>query len=229
MIEWAIIPALMPDPDITLQCESVEDLRKDDAWWALYEESFPPTERASKRRELEMAADPHVRILCARENGETVGLAIIHMLEHFPAIFLNVIAVSPHERHHHIGTRLFEYGWTLGSEELAKRGLTPRGYVWEVEKPELAANESELKERQTRLAFYNHLGAELLTYPYIMPPIDGTHTIPMYLMYRPAPKTKKLTKKEFNSLVQCLYYEKYSIVNHIKKKTLKSLLNALKI
>ncbi|MBI5793797.1 GNAT family N-acetyltransferase [Candidatus Uhrbacteria bacterium] len=219
----------MPDPDIILQCETIEALREDKEWWAVYEGSFPPSERASKRREMEMAADRHVRILCARENGKTVGLATIQLLEHIPVVFLIALAVSPHERHHHIGSRLFEYGWSVGARELKKRGKKTRGYVWEVEKPELAGNEPQRKERETRLGFYNHLGAELLTYPYIMPPIDGIHTIPMYLMFRPAPGTKNPDKKEFDALVRTIYREKYSMVNHIKNETMLSLLHALKI
>ena len=214
----------MPDPDITFQCESFESLVQDKEWWALYEESFPPTERAPRAKELEMAKAQNVRILCARENGKTVGLATIHLLESFPCVFLMVLAVNPHERHHHIGTQLFEYGWTLGCEELNKKGLQPRGYVWEVEKPELAANNVELKERETRITFYKHLGAQILPCNYIMPPVDGTHTIPMHLLFRPAPGFSLPNEKDCNDLIRAMYFEKYERVNHIDKDMLLNLL-----
>ncbi len=218
----------MPDPVISLQCETFESLEKDTEWWDLYEKTFPDTERAKRDLALDTVKHHMTRALCAKENGKTVGLATVQLLESFPAVYLMLLAVNPHERHKHIGTMLFEYAWQYGVEEFAKMGLKPKGFVWEVEKPERASSEKERQERQDRIDFYKHKGAEILPCAYLMPPIDGIHALPLHIMHRPAPGIS-FTKKDCDNLIKCLYKENYAAANHVPEAMLNALLAEMNI
>lgn len=67
-------------------------------------------------------------------------------------------------------------------------GLTFEGLLFEVERPELAADESDRRQREQCIAFYQRLGARPLKgIDYVQPALgEGKRPVRMHLFYHPA-------------------------------------------
>jgi GNAT superfamily N-acetyltransferase len=160
----------------------------------------------------------------ARSGGNTVGLALAHMLRHPPVLFVVYLAVVPEFRSRNIGAALFEELWTAGSRSYAARGTPAEGMVWEVDVPERATSEQGLQQGRRRIAFFTRLGGEVLPGSYVQPPVDGTVSVPMHLMFRPAPGKPLPDHAAQSALVGALYFEKYHAANGIPEAVLQNLL-----
>jgi ribosomal protein S18 acetylase RimI-like enzyme len=216
----------MPEavPDLVFDSPSADTLAADGAFWQLYDSAFPSTEREPRSVILETQRRGDGVAVRARSGGNTVGLALAHLLRHPPVLFVVYLAVVPEFRSRHIGAALFEELWTAGSRSYAARGTPAEGMVWEVDVPERATSEQVLQQGRRRIAFFTRLGGEVLPGSYVQPPVDGTVSVPMHLMFRPAPGKPLPDHAAQSALVGALYFEKYHAANGIPEAVLQNLL-----
>jgi GNAT superfamily N-acetyltransferase len=209
---------------------TVEQLRADQNWWRIYEDSFPASEREprevileSVRRGVGMA----LRSLRDEAAGDkrgavTSGLATTHLLMDPPAVFLIYLAVDPGERSRGIGAGLLRYAWELGAAEIRGRGLNPLGLVWEIDPPQPDASDAAARLR--RVAFFEKHGGRIVGRSYLQPPVDGVAPVPMSLMIRPAEGETLPAEAKVDALVRAIYFEKYGAINGIGRTVLEELL-----
>lgn len=218
----------MPEavPDLVFDSPSADTLAADGALWQLYDSAFPSTEREPRSVILDTLRRGDGVAVRARQGANTIGLALAHMLRHPPVLFVVYLAVVPEFRSRHIGAALFEELWTAGSRSYAARGTPAEGMVWEVDVPERATSEQGLQQGRRRIAFFTRLGGEMLPGSYVQPPVDGTVSVPMHLMFRPARGKPLPDDAARSSLVRALYFEKYHGANGISQAVLQNLLKS---
>jgi GNAT superfamily N-acetyltransferase len=218
----------MPEavPDLVFDLPSADTLAADGAFWQLYDSAFPSTEREPRSVILDTLRRGDGVAVRARQGANTIGLALAHMLRHPPALFVVYLAVAPELRSRHIGAALFEELWTAGSRSYAARGTQAEGMVWEVDVPERATSEQGLQQGRRRIAFFTRLGGEVLPGSYIQPPVDGTVSVPMHLMFRPARGKPLPNDAARSALIRALYFEKYHGANGISEAVLQNLLKS---
>jgi hypothetical protein len=215
------------NPDLTsVAIESLDEagLVADVVWWRLYNDSFPPTEReppevilAGLRAGVGLAAR-------ARQGRETIALGSATLLTAPPAVFLSYIATDSSRRGTGVGGALFRFMAEEGARRLAVRGLAARGMLWEVERPDAAADPGEQRQRERRLEFFRRGGGLLLARPYLQPALGSGEAMALHLMYRPATGAAELAAAEIEALVRAVYREKYAALNGIPEATLAILL-----
>ena len=200
---------------------TADELHADNAWWRIYQDSFPAREREpaeviveSLRRGIGMA-------FCARAQGVTCGLASTHLLKDPPAVFLVYLAVASDDRSKGIGKELLTNAWEAGAARLRAEGRPPLGLIWEVDPPGPAAG----SDAHRRIAFFERNGGYLLEPPYLQPPVDGVAAVPMRLMFRPSPGQGIPPPATMDALVRALYFEKYEALNRIDRSLLDDLLS----
>jgi GNAT superfamily N-acetyltransferase len=211
-------------PDLVFDSPSADTLAADGALWQLYDSAFPSTEREPRSVILETLRRGDGVAVRARNGVRTIGLALAHMLRHPPVLFVVYLAVVPEFRSRHIGAALFEELWTAGSRSYATRGTQAEGMVWEVDIPERATSEQGLQQGRRRIAFFTRLSGQVLPGSYVQPPVDGTVSVPMHLMFRPAPGKFLPDDAVRSVLVRALYFEKYHGANGIPEAVLQNLL-----
>lgn len=202
---------------------SAEELRVDDDWWRLYEDSFPAIEREPPNVILDSIVRGVGMASRARRNGVTFGLTTTHILKKPPSVFLVYLAVARSQRGLGTGGELFRNAWESGAAQLSAQNLKPVGYVWEVDPPEIDAADAEVRRR--RVAFFQRQGGRLLARPYFQPPVNGTTAVPMSLMFSPAEGGGSPTSELVEDLVRAIYFEKYGAVNGVYKPLLEDLLS----
>jgi GNAT superfamily N-acetyltransferase len=217
----------LPD-SVFVESVDAHALREDEAFWQLYEQAFPATEReprdvivATVEREAGFA-------LRARTAGETIGMAFAHLLRDPPAIFLVYLAVDPNRRSRHLGTAILSAVDRFGTERLGAVGLESHGMVWEIDDPGSTTDPGELNIRVRRRAFFERAGGRPLDVPYVQPPVDGVTPVPMQLMYRPGEKSRVPDRAGAVALVRAIYFEKYGAMNGIPGPVLDRLLGSLR-
>jgi len=213
--------------DLVFDFPSTETLAADRVLWQLYDSAFPSTEREPRSVILETLRRGDGVVVRARQDSKTIGLAVAHMLRHPPVLFMVYLAVAPELRSRHIGAALFEKLWEEGRRTYSDEGLKAEGMVWEVDIPERATSEQEVKQSRRRIAFFERLGGRLLPAAYFQPPVDGITPVPMHLMFRPADGRSLLDIAAHSALVQSLYFEKYHAANGIPEAVLQHLLNEI--
>lgn len=216
------------DTACAVESMTVDDLRRDETWWRIYEASFPANERESPEvvlKSVQRGTGMAFRFHC---RGTTFGLATTHVLKEPAAVFLVYLAVAPAERKRGAGAALFQYAWQSGSDRLIGLNLQPAGMVWEVDPVpsiggEVDAAEAEVRRR--RIAFFQRCGGQLLPQRYLQPPVDGIAAVPMMLMFLPAEGERSPTPETVADLVKAIYFEKYGAINGIDKSILEELIN----
>lgn len=169
-------PLAEPDAN-SLALRPYEDSARD-AFAAIYEESFPPSER-DDTGELLAGLDGRRRCWMAWEGGVPVGLAVVFRLEGLPVEFLEYFAVD---------SRLRSRG--LGASMLARLRPELEGaeaVLFEVERPQDATG-AERAIRERRINFYLRNGATIVECApnYRAPDLaDETKTLPFTLMWLP--------------------------------------------
>jgi len=211
-------------PEVAFDSPSAEALAADGAFWQLYDSAFPSTEREPRSVILDTLRRGDGVAVRAQHGVRTVGLALGHMLRNPPVLFVVYLAVVPEFRSRHIGAALFEELWTAGSRSYAARGTPAEGLVWEVDVPERATSEQGLQQGRRRIAFFTRLGGAVLPGSYVQPPVDGTISVPMHLMFRPARGKPLPDPAARSALVRALYFEKYHGANGIPQAVLQNLL-----
>lgn len=214
----------MTDEKLAFNSLSSTELMRDDAWWEIYNEAFPLSEREPPQVILNSVQREVGLALRARVGDRTIAIATTHLLKDPPAVFLIYLATDRNLRGRGAGGDLFEYAWQSGREKLSDGGLDPIGLVLEADSPDETTDAEEKHLRERRVAFFGRHRCKLLPVEYIQPPVDGSTLVRMRLMFRPAENYPEpeffLTKR----LVRSIYIEKYNAVNGISIKTLENLL-----
>jgi GNAT superfamily N-acetyltransferase len=150
-----------------------------EAFAAIYEESFPPSEREDTGELLASLDGGTRRCWLAWVDGVPVGLAVVFRLEGPPVEFLEYFAVSRDRRSRGLGASML----TRLRPELEGA----EAVLFEVERPQDATGaEREIRER--RIAFYLRNGAAIVECApnYRAPDLeDDTKTVPFTLMWLP--------------------------------------------
>jgi len=207
----------------TIDCLTAEALRADDAWWRIYQDSFPANEQEPQDVIVESVLRGAGMAFRVRRQGVTVGLATTHLLKDPAAVFLVYLAVTRGERNRGAGGELLRGAWEAGETRLREQGLKPLGLVWEVDPPQAAESEEEVSQR--RIAYFRRRGGQLLERPYLQPPVNGIAAVPMRLMFLPAEGEGIPAAETVEGLVRAIYFEKYGAVNGIERPVLEGLLN----
>jgi len=206
-----------------VECMTAEELRVDETWWRIYEDSFPASEREPPEVILESVLRGVGMAFRARRQGVTSGLATTHLLKDPAAVFLVYLAVARGERNRGTGGELLQAAWESGAVRLRAHGLQPLGLVWEVDPPQPAAGDADA--RQGRIAFFRGHGGQLLERSYLQPPVDRKAAVPMRLMFRSAEGQGTPTAETVEALVRAIYFDKYGAINEIDRSILEDLLS----
>jgi GNAT superfamily N-acetyltransferase len=163
---------------------NAEELASDRQLWKIYKGSFPKNERVDRKILIRnLAKNPSHMIIRLVENSNTVGLAILNLFENVSISFLGYLAIDPEKRGQSLGSELFNCAAFETKRRLTEKGVEFKGMVWEVEIPDLADNPKDKIIRESRISFYNKLGATLLTDDYVMSSVSSEHEdLKMYLM-----------------------------------------------
>jgi GNAT superfamily N-acetyltransferase len=150
---------------------------------AIYEPSFPPSER-DPTADLLAGIDAgrrHLDLAC--EDGEILGLAVTKPLTLPGTAVLEYLAVDPDRRNHGIGAVLLD---GLAARLAAAAGPQARGYILEVELPDAPTGPGADLPRR-RIGFYQRNGASLIECApaYRAPDATGSGTVPYLLMWLP--------------------------------------------
>jgi GNAT superfamily N-acetyltransferase len=166
--------------DVAVELRPVDgrDPRVRDAFAAIYEESFPPSEREDTAALL-ASLDGRRRGYLAWTDGDPVGLAVVFRLEGPRVEFLEYLAVEARRRSRGVGARMLE--------QLRPELDGADGVLFEVERPEDATGPArEVCER--RIAFYLRNGAVVVECAprYLAPDLeDKSKTVPYTLLWIP--------------------------------------------
>lgn len=211
---------------ISWDTPSAEELREDQAFWSLYEEAFPFHEREPPEVILRALAEGVGVAVRARQKGESIALASMHLLRDPACVFLVYLAIAPPLQSQGLGQRLLQYVWQIGKQRCADFDAPAKGMIWEVDPPALATSDQERLKRERRIAFFTRQGGVILPCAYVQPPLHGDKPVNMLLMHRPAEGTSTPDVEQTTMLVRSMYLEKYGGVNGIETAVLQELLAA---
>jgi hypothetical protein len=198
-----------------LECLTADELAGDAEWWRIYDQSFPAHEREPAEIILKSVRGSAGMAFRAQENGATVGIATTHLLSNPAAVFLVYLAIDSKQRSRGGGAALFEFAWSESSRRLRANGAEPLGMIWEMDE--------QSGEHERRIRFFERHGGTLIRRPYLQPPVNGPHAVPMRLMFRSADGAP-IIDTTLDSLVRGIYFDKYGAVNGIPAPLLERLL-----
>jgi ribosomal protein S18 acetylase RimI-like enzyme len=149
---------------------------------AIYEDSFPPSEREPFADIAASMADQSLMMRVAREGDESarvMGFALVTTLPDVKLAYLPYFATHRDSRNQGVGARLFRFM----VDDLARMGEW-RALIWEVEPPN-PDDPGDVKNR--RIGFYERLGGRLITSAasYCMPDYETGGVVPLRLMWLP--------------------------------------------
>ena len=149
---------------------------------AIYEGSFPASERDESASLLASIAAGERRCEVALAGEALVGLAVLLPLRGLPVWYLEYLAIDPSWRSRGIGSRLLG---RIREQSLADPDRI-EGVVFEVDPPE-AATGPERAIRERRISMYTRNGATVVADAprYRAPVLDGEGTLPFTLMWLP--------------------------------------------
>jgi len=208
---------------ITIEGMTAAELRVDETWWEIYEDSFPTSEREMPKVILESIQRGVGMAFRAREDAVTRGLATIHLLNNPAAVFLVYLAVNEKKRSRGIGGELLSFAWESGARRLCEQHLKPIGMVWEIDPPQPEDDAGNVRQR--RMTFFEKHGGRPLDPSYVQPPIDGIAEVPMILMFRPDKGQEVPDSNTKDALKRAIYFEKYGKINEIDTSKLEELMN----
>lgn len=160
-------------------------------WMALYELSFPPSERLLIATMLQLVTEqaramrhgaPHDEwLLAALDGAEFVGLVHYRSFPEQRLAALWGLATQPEIRGRGIGAAIYLALW----RRLREEGC--RALLFEVERPDVTEDAAAREFAARRIGFYRRMGARLLTGVEYLQHI-GPHQppVPMYVMVQPA-------------------------------------------
>lgn len=201
------------------------ELACDDAWWRLYEASFPSSELEPRSVILDSVSAGRALAVRALDDGATVGLGAAYLLQRMPFVFVAYLAVHAQARKQGLGSRLLAAMGDLGAERLKRTGLDSRGSVLEVDDPDQAPTPGERLVREKRIRFFEAQGARLVETSYLQPPLDGETVVPMRLMVISRPPWQPFPNPASRDLIRAMYLDKYAVTNGLAESLLDDLLN----
>ena len=197
-----------------------QELVGDQAFWAIYEASFPPEEKDPPRVVLQTAEPSNGMVFCTRAEGRTLALATVQHLREVPYGFLIYLAVAPECKGQGHGGALLNFA----SQAVESSTPACHGLIWEVDRPQDADDEAERNKRTRRLGFFQRHAGRHLEAPYLQPALDGEHVVPMHLMTRLFAKSAPPDLGTINQMIQSIYFEKYAAMNGVSPLHLEDLL-----
>lgn len=192
----------------------------DQAFWAIYDASFPPEEKDPPDVVLKTADPSHGMVFCTRSEGRTLALATVQLLRGVPYGFLIYLAVAPECKGQGLGGALLDFA----SQVLESSAPACRGLIWEVDRPQDTESEAERIKRVRRLGFFQRHAGQVLEAPYLQPALDGEHVVPMHLMTRLFSRSTPQDLGTISQLVHAIYFEKYAAMNGVSPLHLEDLL-----
>jgi hypothetical protein len=204
-----------------------QELSLDTAWWQIYEDSFPLSERDSKDNILKAVEKKLAIVGSYQLKNHTVAIVVFYCLQTsiLSFVFLNYIAIGHSGRNRGLGGKLFS-SLLLHIEKMNELGTHKyQAVVWEIEDPDMAVNNAEKQFRERRLNFYRRLGGKYFKHIFMQPPIDGSTILSMRLMYY---SPDQIDIPDFESvMIEAIYFQKYHVVNGVDKKILNDLLKQI--
>ena len=166
--------------DLKINRQSTLSRRMANQVRAIYQASFPPSER-TPFSQIVKAIERGERLATIAQHAENVvGFAIVNPLPVAGIYLLAYAAVVKHMRGQGTGTALLRHVATdLRTQENA------RGMLIEVDPPETGLAD-EIALRRRRIQFYRRNGARMITeVPYRIPNLAGQGSLEMRLMWLP--------------------------------------------
>ncbi len=205
--------------ETTFESVGIAELAQAPEWWKIYTDSFPPEEREPATVILDSLATGAGLAFRARRGGATVAIATTHLLLRPAAVFLVYLAVESGSRGAGTGGRLFQYAGAVSARRMSESGVEPLGIIWEVDLPDRSAADDC---HRRRISFFERHGGVLLPSPYRQPPVNGSESVAMRLMFRPAAGIMP-DSATIQALIRAMYFEKYGGVNRIAAEALERL------
>lgn len=168
-------------------------------------EDFPPNERMDPDHVAVLMHRGQYQLLLARHRAfdEMIGYAFCFEPPGLPAIWLDYMAIDTRFQGAGYGTLLFNRLWQQRPQAQA--------ILFEVE-PVDAHDPVGRQEQERRIAFYQHLGAHLVTDAYQFPHVDGGR--PMGLWAKLAPQVEMLPAEWIRAVVIAAFDTLHADVPH---------------
>ncbi|WP_373046729.1 GNAT family N-acetyltransferase [Vulgatibacter sp.] len=198
-------------------------LAGDSSFWELYGASFERTLREPSGALIEGVRSGKVLAFAAEDDGRTLGLAAVHLLEAPATSLLLYLAVVPELRGQRIGSTLLTHALAVARERQELLDREPRGWAVQVDVPELAPTLGERERRRRILLFFRSQGAKPLPCAYVRPPVRGGTPAAARLLHAPD-GSLPLRREEVQALLQSIYFEKFAGMNGVDRRLLLSLL-----
>jgi GNAT superfamily N-acetyltransferase len=157
----------------------------------LYIGAFPPDQRESvssfARVLRERDATRHSlrsRLLVAEDRlREVAGMAFCQSSPRTRLAYLAYVTTHPQHRRKGVGSLLVDTAIRLCRADAGANGRSLSAVMLEIERVELAATPEESEERESRLKFFQSMGAETVSSSYVQPKLEsGTKAVPLHLM-----------------------------------------------
>jgi GNAT superfamily N-acetyltransferase len=177
-----------------------------------FEKDFPSAERMERSHLEWLLSQGSYRMLLAQHRGfdALIGYAFVYEPETPAMIWLDYMAIDERFQNAGYGTFLFH--------TLALRRPDGWGVFVEVEIAD-SPDPTTRRDQERRIAFYQRLGAHILPVPYRLPTEAGS--LPMHLVFWPAPRLHILRQDQIKSAVATAYADIHSDIPH-RDRVLKS-------
>lgn len=171
---------------------------------AIYEASFPASQRADLSGLDQVMEEEGPLLYVAREGERVVAFALLDPLACGRVYLLGYLAVAAEQRGRGVGGQLLRYI----QDDLRADGT--EGLLLEVEPPE-EGPEQERPIRQRRVAFYERLGARVIreAASYRMPNLAGEGSLPMLLMWLPVGQPEPPASDHLIDCIVHIYQDAY--------------------
>jgi len=173
-----------------------------DGFYAIYAKAFPPSEQKSKETLFSMLEAPFYTIYLAYNDEKIVGFCIMYHPQNDDFFLLEYIAITPHIQAKGVGSFLLQKSLELLIEKEGNRPV-----LIEIDSPEHASSEQEIREKRER--FYRKMGAlKIDPFDYILPLQSDETPPPMELLLLHYPH-KTLEKSILKRWLEALYHDVY--------------------
>lgn len=175
---------------------------------AIYESSFPPTERGDVSEFTAAIESGAYLLFTAVDGNDLVGFAVMMRLIPGDVYLLSYLAIAQHARNRGLGEQLMQ-----SASQILKTNAGGTAIILEVESlDEGTLDEQRLRGR--RIEFYRRLGAKVIdSVPrYRAPNLAGTGTLNFKLMWLPLTDSANIpTGEQLKQLVLQIYLQSYHL------------------